>query len=132
MKDILKFNDEGNKDLTNYLKLLEGIIRDIKGTKKDLNEAGIILRSALQKHFLIPEKANLEISYVPARTVSGDFFRFYKVNDDLVIGILVDVSGKGITASLSLFAFDVLFNQEVLDNHKPIDIINNLNKKIIN
>jgi PAS domain S-box len=107
-------------------------IRDITDTKKGLNEAAELQKKTLQKCFPVPEKVRLEISYVPCKTVSGDFFRFYKVNDDLVIGILIDVSGKGIAASLSISAFDVLFNQEVLINHKPIDIVNNLNKKIGN
>lgn len=108
------------------------VIRDITDTKKGLNEAAEIQKKTLQKSFPVPEKVNLEISYVPCRTVSGDFFRFYKVNDDLVIGILIDVSGNGIAASLSISAVDVLFNQEVLISHKPIDVVNNLNKKIGN
>lgn len=108
------------------------IIRDITDTKKGLNKAAEFQKKTLQKYFSIPEKVHLEISYVPSRTISGDFFRFYKVNDDLAIGILLDVSGKGFTAALSISAIDVLFNQEVLISHKPIDIVNNLNKKIVN
>jgi serine phosphatase RsbU (regulator of sigma subunit) len=69
---------------------------------------------------------------VPAKTVGGDFYQFYKVNEDLVIGIILDVSGKGITAALNISAVYVLFLQEVLATHEPSKITKNLNRKLIN
>lgn len=106
------------------------VIKDISEIKMGLNKAAEIQRKTLQGSFPIPNKVNMETVYMPAKTVSGDFFRIHKVNDDLVIGIIVDVSGKGITAALNISAFDVLFHQEVLVSNKPLDIVNNLNKKL--
>ena len=100
--------------------------------KKGLNQAAKFQRKYLETTCPFPDKIKMESLYMPAKTVSGDFFKIYKVSEDLVVGILWDVSGKGITAALSVSAFLVLFREAVLVSHDPLEIVNNLNKKIIN
>lgn len=116
--------------LYNMKPAIQASISDVTKMKKDLNQAAAIQKKSLQDSFPISGKVNMEKVYVAAHTVSGDFFRIYKVNNDLAIGIIVDVSGNGITAAMSISALEVLFNEEVSSNHKPLDILNNLNKKI--
>ncbi|KZL92460.1 SpoIIE family protein phosphatase [Clostridium magnum] len=111
---------------------IQSIIRDITELKKNLNQAAKFQRKCLETTCPCPEKIKMESLYIPARTVSGDFFKMYKVNEDLVVGIVWDVSGKGITAALSVSAFLVLFGEAVLNSHDPQEIIKSLNKKIIN
>ncbi|OPJ60770.1 SpoIIE family protein phosphatase [Clostridium oryzae] len=105
------------------------IIRDETELRKSLNMATDIQNSSLQKEFPLRDKADVECLYYPANTVSGDYFKMYKISEELVVGVLVDVSGKGVTAALNISAFDVLFLQEILTNHDPEIIINNLNSK---
>lgn len=107
-------------------------IRDISDRKKELNSAAIFQMQLLQKPFPVTGKVEMETLYVPAKTVSGDFYFIHKVDENLVIGILGDVSGKGISAALSISAFNVLFHEAVLISHDPSEIVNNLNKKIVN
>jgi len=106
------------------------IIRDITERKRELNSAAKIQRQLLKKPFPLEHKANMESLYIPAKTVSGDFFYTHKVNEDLIVGIIGDVSGKGITAALNISAFNVLFNEEVLMNKDPSKIVDSLNKKV--
>ncbi|MCT4542749.1 MAG: PAS domain S-box protein [Vallitalea sp.] len=106
--------------------------RDISKRKKELNAAAKVQRKELQKDFPLKDKLKIEYLYFPAKTVSGDFFYFYKVNNDLLIGILGDVSGKGITAALNISAFNVLFHEAVLQSQDPLKIVEILNKKIGN
>lgn len=47
-----------------------------------------------------------------------------------MLGIISDVSGKGVTAALSVSAFHVLFRETALIYHDPMEILQNLNKKI--
>lgn len=108
------------------------ILRDITERKKGLNAAAKLQKNALKKGFPFPDKAELQAVYIPAKTVSGDFYNILKVNEDLVIGIIADVSGKGITAALSISAFNVLFHESVLISNDPLEILNNLNSKIGN
>lgn len=108
------------------------IARDITDRKKGLNAAAKLQKNALKKEFPLPDKAESQAVYIPAKTVSGDFYDILKVNDNLVIGIIADVSGKGITAALSISAFNVLFHESVLISNDPLEILNNLNNKIGN
>jgi PAS domain S-box-containing protein len=107
-------------------------IRDITEIKQELIRASEFQKSTLQTSF--PAEQHIEVLsvYTPAKTVSGDFYRIHKVDDSLIVGILTDVRGKGISAALNISAFDILFLQEVAKTHNPIDIINNLNKKLVN
>ncbi|AZV55353.1 PAS domain S-box protein [Clostridium sp. AWRP] len=109
---------------------IQAIIRNISDMKRRLNEASKLQRKYIEDTSPIPEKLQLESLYMPAKTVSGDFFRLYKVNEDLVLGIIGDVSGKGITAALNVLAFFVLFREAILISCNPLEIVKILNKKI--
>lgn len=106
------------------------VIRDVSKMNKELVRAARLQKKTLDESFLPWQKFKIEAVYVPAKTVSGDFFRVYKFDDNLAVGIIFDVSGKGIAAALNVYAFDVLFLEEVLVNRDVMEIINNLNKKI--
>lgn len=109
--------------------------REMYSMRKMLKETGIhkaakLQIQSLQREFSLPNKVNMEILYAPAKTVSGDFYHVEKINENLAVGIIWDVSGKGVTAALNTSAFNVLFHEAVLTNEEPIDIISDLNFKI--
>lgn len=108
------------------------VMRDITEMKEELNKAAEFQRKTLQKNFPCKEFIDVASLYVPAKTISGDFYRVYKINENLIIGIIVDVRGKGISAALNISAFDILFLEEVAVTHEAINIVNNLNKKLVN
>ena len=83
-----------------------------------------------QNEFPIPDKVNMEVIYTPSKTVSGDFYHLERMNDNLVIGAIWDVSGKGVTAALSISAFNVLFNRAVWITRDPLEILNYLNSRV--
>ena len=103
---------------------------DITERKRELNSAANFQKQVIQKTFPLLDKVDLGVLYVPAKTVSGDFYFFHKVNNNLLVGILGDVSGKGITAALSISAFNVLFHEAVLLSHTPSEIVDILNTKV--
>ncbi|SHH02554.1 SpoIIE family protein phosphatase [Tepidibacter thalassicus] len=107
------------------------IMRDITERKRELYSAAKMQKQLLKKPFSLPDKANMRTLYVPAKTVSGDFFYTCKVDENLIIGIIGDVSGKGVTAALNISAFNVLFHEAVLVSSDLYDIVNNLNKKVV-
>ncbi|WP_411681526.1 PAS domain S-box protein [Clostridium thailandense] len=110
---------------------IQSVIRNITEIKRGLNGAAKFQKKYLNNTSPIPDKFKMDSLFMPARTVSGDFFRICKVNEDLAVGIVGDVSGKGITAALSVSAFFVLFHEAVLLSVDPSDIAYNLNKKIV-
>jgi|GEM_PF-1314838 len=107
------------------------VIRDITEMKQELRKAAEFQRSTLQKDFPARKFIDMTSVYVPGNTISGDFYRIYEINENMIVGIIVDVRGKGIAAALNISAFDVLCFQEVAKVHEPIDIVKNLNEKLI-
>jgi PAS domain S-box-containing protein len=106
------------------------IMREITKRKKELNSASKMQKQLFKKPFTIPNKVKVDTLYVPARTVSGDFLYLCKKNENLLIGIIGDVCGKGITAALNISAFNVLFHEAALISYDPSEILNNLNRKV--
>lgn len=106
------------------------IMREITKRKRELNSAARMQKKLFKKPFTIPDKVKIDTLYVPAKTVSGDFLYLSKKNENLLVGIIGDVSGKGITAALNISAFNVLFHEAVLVSYDPSEILNNLNKKV--
>lgn len=108
------------------------IMREITKRKRELNSAARMQKKLFKKPFTIPDKVKVDTLYVPAKTVSGDLLYLCKKNENLLVGIIGDVSGKGITAALNISAFNVLFHEAVLVSYDPSEILNNLNKKVAN
>lgn len=129
---VVDFEVSSSYILHNGKPAVLSIMRDITKMKKSLNSAAKIQTMALQQKFPIKDKANMQTVYVPAKTVSGDFFHINKIDEDIVVGIIGDVRGKGITAALNISACNVLFNDAVLISDEPDVIINYLNSKIVN
>ncbi|MFL0245473.1 PAS domain S-box protein [Candidatus Clostridium stratigraminis] len=108
---------------------IQCVLRNITDFKKQLNNASKIQRQSLIKEFPIANKALMETIYLPAKTVSGDNYCIYEINENFAIGIIYDVSGKGITAALNVSAFNVLFNEAIIKYKNPMDILVYLNQK---
>ncbi|WBW95371.1 SpoIIE family protein phosphatase [Oceanirhabdus sp. W0125-5] len=138
IKNTSKFNFEDDKSLEalkNNRDEIGVMAREMYYMRKYLKETGVHKAAELQKQYLqrvfpIPEKANMEILYVPSKTVSGDFFHLEKIDDSTVVGVIWDVCGKGVTAALSISAFNILFNKTLLNTHKPIEILKCLNTRV--
>ena len=111
---------------------IQSVIRNISELKKNLNSAASIQATKLAKRFPLEDKCSMDSLYFPAKTASGDFYCFHKVNENLVVGALCDVCGKGISAALNTSAFHVLFLNEVNYTLNPLEIVESLNKKIHN
>lgn len=106
------------------------IIRERRLKMKDkLEKAVYIQKKALIKE--TPDLNKLDFAYIyePLNEIGGDFYDFYKVSEDLIIGILFDVMGNGIPAALSVFAFKILFKEASLKYKDPKEILNYINLK---
>ncbi|MFZ5944932.1 MAG: PAS domain S-box protein [Bacillota bacterium] len=106
------------------------VVRDITERKRQMERAALIQKQRLDTKFPLVDKAELEIIYAPADEISGDLFQFYKPNEHTVVGILFDISGKGISAALSSSALRVLFYDIASETSDSMEIVNKLNKEI--
>ena len=85
---------------------------------------------------LMPDKntsvRGLDISVVsqPARTIGGDFYDLIKLDENRLLVIVADVSGKGIPAALNMAKVQAMirFAAKVFDS--PASILRSVNKQI--
>ena len=93
-----------------------------KALEQDLEFAIKIQRNLLPRNNLTVNGWEFSYYYSPAGTVSGDFCDFIKLDDESVLFILGDVSGKGIPASLMMSHLHALI-RSLLSFNLPLDEI---------
>ena len=85
-----------------YLRQKEMIIQEQAEElrKRDLNLAREMLESLLpSKHLQVPH-TDIGAVWTPSREIGGDFYDIFPIDNDDVMILLGDVSGKGISAAL--------------------------------
>ncbi len=108
--------------------MLEEILKQ-KALNEQIKIARDIQSSLLPKTF--PKFPHIDAygDSIPAKTVGGDYFDFYKLSDDKLGFIIADVSGKGIPASLIMATTRSLFrnyiNCKYESPEKLLETINN-------
>lgn len=75
---------------------------------------------------------NLYALLEPARTVSGDVYDFFKLDDDHLWFAIGDVSGKGIPASLFMVITKTLFRFIASQGGSPGTVFTKLNRELYN
>ncbi|WP_166667389.1 GAF domain-containing SpoIIE family protein phosphatase [Hypnocyclicus thermotrophus] len=70
---------------------------------------------------------------IPAKAVGGDYYDLIQINENIVIGIVADVSGKGIPASLLMSMLKTTFKMSItkLNEFSPEKILSLLNDYLI-
>ncbi|MDF2937844.1 MAG: putative sensor protein [Paenibacillaceae bacterium] len=107
------------------------LLRDVTDSKKEIKRAVQLQERRLAADFPLPDQAGFQKLYVPAGTLSGDFYFFHRIGPDKAIGIIGDVTGKGITAALNISAMRLLFFDSVQEHSNPQDVLRDLNLKIV-
>lgn len=107
------------------------VLRDVTESKKEIKRAVRLQEHRQAEAFPLPGKADLKKLYVPAGTLSGDFYIFHKINEEEVIGIIGDVTGKGITAALNISAMRVLFAESARMFRNPVEVLRDLNRRVM-
>lgn len=106
---------------------IQAIIENVTEEKRDINRALTIQANSLEKYFPLKDKAILNYLWIPAIGVSGDFYCFHKVSDQKVVGLIGDVSGKGISAALSVSAIKVMFHDAIDLTDRPDEVLKYIN-----
>lgn len=107
------------------------LLRDVTDSKKEIKRAVQLQERRLAADFPLADRAGLQKLYIPAGTLSGDFYFFHRISADKVMGIIGDVTGKGITAALNISAMRLLFFDSVQEHTHPPDVLRDLNLKIV-
>lgn len=105
--------------------------------EKIANESELKLASSIQQSML-PKKAEDSSTYKvnyyiePAKQVGGDFYDFFKIEENKVALIIADVSDKGVPASLFMAVCKTLLSSSLLAGNSLKETINKVNKTLCN
>ena len=97
---------------------------------KELEYAKQIQLSALPTNFPEDEEYNIYAQMIAAKEVGGDFYDFYKLNDNTVAFLAADVSGKGIPAAMFMMTAKTII-KDLAESGMPVnEIFTRANEKL--
>lgn len=113
-------------------------IRKITAEKErigaELNVATQIQADMLPRIFPpFPERREIGIyaSMTPAKEVGGDFYDFFLSDEDHLVLVMADVSGKGVPAALFMvIAKTLIKNQAMMDAASPAKVLSTVNEQL--
>ena len=97
---------------------------------KELEYAKQIQLSALPTNFPEDEEYNIYAQMIAAKEVGGDFYDFYKLNDNTVAFLAADVSGKGIPAAMFMMTAKTIIKDLAESGMAVNDIFTKANEKL--
>ena len=139
----IKTKDEIQKLSESVLKMEIGIKEYIANITKitaekerigaELNVAKQIQADLLPSIFpAFPERKEFDIfaTMDPAKEVGGDFYDFFMVDEDHLVFLVADVSGKGVPAALFMVIAKTLIKNQVLKGDEPAAVFEAVNNQL--
>ncbi len=121
-------------DLQNYIKDLTETTAAKQKIESELSIAAQIQRDMLPSHFpAFPDQSAFDIFAImrPAKTVGGDFYDFFMLDEQKLAIVIGDVSGKGIPAALHMAVTKYLIKAFMAQSDSPDEILKLVNKQLI-
>ena len=97
---------------------------------KELEYAKQIQLSALPTNFPEVEDYNIFAQMIAAKEVGGDFYDFYKLNDNTIAFLVADVSGKGIPAAMFMMTAKTIIKDLAESGMAVNEIFTKANQKL--
>ena len=123
-----KYSIEIFYDITNQKQLEEQYRKHYEKLKGDIEFAKQIQKKTLPEDKVYWNAVRSYSSYLPSEDLSGDLFDIYKINDDIILFYIADVSGHGVRSALM-----TIFLRQVIRGMKaaaadPIAVLDELIK----
>ena len=109
------------------------MVKSLKEKKRigaELNTAKDIQANLLPKTFpAFPERNDFDLyaSMTPAKEVAGDFYDFFMTNDNKLVVVIADVSGKGIPAALFMATTRTLIKDHANEDLTSSEVLTKTN-----
>lgn len=123
-----------NIELRDYIRKNMKITAERERLGAELDTAASIQRDQLPGTFpAFPDRNDFDIyaSMNPAKTVGGDFYDFFMVDDDHIALVMADVSGKGIPAALFMMISKMLIMNHIKMGQTPAQALTNVNLQLM-
>ena len=129
--DDLSVTIEKAIEQINYIKQSQQEHTQLESLKTDLAVAGEIQQAILPRVFPpFPEFDDIldvAASMTPAKDVGGDFYDFFRIDEDRIGFVMADVSGKGVPAAIFMAVSRTLIRAIGMQGNAPEDTITRAN-----
>ena len=117
-------------DIKTHLLQLAKISGEKEKMESELAIAHTIQSSTLPQEFPKNECFELVASMTPARSVGGDFYDFFPIDDRHYAFVMADVSGKGITAALYMMSAKTIIKNMLEASYPMAETAFKINKNL--
>ena len=135
LEELWRSMSEMEKDFRDSMIRLRGITAEQERMSAELSIATAIQEGTLPKEFpAFPDRSEFDIyaSMIPAKEVGGDLYDFFMTDDDHLVMVIADVSGKGVSAALFMvIAKTLIQNQAEVGGQDPADVLSHVNDKLM-
>ena len=107
--------------------------REKERVAKELDTAAGIQLSMLPGSFpAFPDRKEFDLlaSMDPAKEVGGDFYDFFLVDEDHLVLVTADVSGKGVPAALFMMIAKTLLKNSAKPGFRPAAVLEEVNRQL--
>ena len=125
--------DTMEEDMVNYIDNLTAITAEKERIGAELSLASNIQENSIPNEFpAFPDRAEFDIyaSMDPAKQVGGDFYNFFLIDEDHLVMVVGDVSGKGIPAALFMMVVNIMITDRTWMGGTPAEILSYVNQTI--
>ncbi len=130
----VRFNDMQD-NLKDYLENIRRVTAEKEKIGAELSVATQIQADMLPRIFPpFPERKEFDLyaTMDPAKEVGGDFYDFFLADDDHLVLVIADVSGKGVPAALFMVIAKTLIKNRTQNNkdYSPSKILSDVNDQL--
>lgn len=121
------------KEIHQYISDLTSVTAEKERIGAELNVATQIQADMLPRIFpAFPEYSEFDIyaTMSPAKEVGGDFYDYFMVDDNHLVMVMADVSGKGVPAALFMVIAKTLIKNTAQTVKSPKDILEKVNNEL--
>ena len=101
---------------------------ELVALRQELGVAAQMQESILPTEFPRDRRYELHASMTPAREVGGDFYDFFRLEDDRMGIVVADVSGKGVPAALFMMVSRTLMKGTAIGETNPARCLREVNE----
>ena len=122
-------------DIAVSMRKIKRMAAEKERIEAELSVARMIQDSMLPKIFpAFPERQEFDLyaKMVPAKEVGGDLYDFFLIDDDHLVIVIGDVSGKGISAALFMvMTKDLIRSRAMTESPDPAEILTAINASLM-
>lgn len=123
------FNNMAER-IDSYVENIRTLTRQQEYQNAELDIASAIQRGILPDRYLCRDSYELRAMMEPAKDVGGDLYDYLPLDDDRVLLVIADVSGKGIPAAMFMLVTLTLIRQFARMGLSPAEILRRTNSTL--